>query len=210
MKISQPRTALWDIGQTATLPCNAVVSCVSRCSNETLWFFFNTESQKYEQINMLLRPPRYSLARHALRIQGLRPNDTGVYHCAVTLGGLGRPGAQEIGPGTSLLVRDMLVDWSALLWSLFVLLALYSLAVLVLVIWKKSGQEITVCRKRFPTSDEENSETRQKDKAKRGQFRAVVQELYGRRKALNPKSSGPQRVKGPQSKPPTDNIYQNL
>ncbi|XP_067089841.1 immunoglobulin superfamily member 6 isoform X2 [Osmerus mordax] len=208
--IDQPNKMMSQDSSHIILPCDVNINCSSTnklfSSIETLWFVFNEHSLYNNPINLPAQSYKYSLEGHSLRVRSLHTNDSGVYHCAIVLQGVVHQGAQEIGRGTRLVVRDMPVVWHTLLWFLLVLMALYSLAVVVLIILKKSGQDITICRGTRTKCDEKNTVT----KTKRAQFRAVVQELYGRKNAQNPKRSSQTTVQGPQSNNPPDDIYQNV
>ncbi|XP_046873259.1 immunoglobulin superfamily member 6 isoform X6 [Hypomesus transpacificus] len=190
--INQPNEMMSQDSSDIILLCDVNINCslFSSNSNETLWFVFNEHSLYNNPINLPAQSYKYSLAGHSLRVRSLHTNDSGVYHCAIVLQGVVHQGAQEIGRGTKLVVRDMPVVWHTLLWFLLVLLALYSLAVVVVIILKKSEQNFTICRGTSTKCDERNTVT----KTKRAQFRAVVQELYGRKNAQNPKRSSQTKV----------------
>ncbi|CAB1342297.1 unnamed protein product [Coregonus sp. 'balchen'] len=188
LSLHQPDEVIWRIGgQTASLPCN--ITYDTNMEIDLIWFVFKEDA--HHSVDLMTQQHKYSLERNALNINSLQANDSGVYHCAALFKNVVCSGAQEIGQGTTLVVREwgMQMTWHVLLWLLFVLLALYSLAVLILIICKKKN---TV----------------------RVQFGAVVQELYGKRNLQsnkkNPNHSGPaqNKVESPHSNHPED-IYQN-
>ncbi|KAJ8383973.1 hypothetical protein AAFF_G00212170 [Aldrovandia affinis] len=89
----------------------------------------------------------------------------------------GQQGAPSIGSGTRLVVRESQgsILKHALLWSLVAILALYSLLILALLVSRKIGRETHISRR------ERRNESRKNGSARRRHFRAVVQELYGKR-----------------------------
>ncbi|XP_041735220.1 immunoglobulin superfamily member 6 [Coregonus clupeaformis] len=201
LSLHQPDEVIWRIGgQTASLPCNIVYD--TNMEIDLIWFVFKEDA--HHSVDLMTQQHKYSLERNALNINSLQANDSGVYHCAALFKNVVCSGAQEIGQGTTLVVREM--TWHVLLWLLFVLLALYSLAVLIRIICKKTGKDIAVCRGTQKSDIQKNTV--------RVQFGAVVQELYGKRNLQsnkkNPNHSGPaqNKVESPHSNHPED-IYQN-
>ncbi|XP_036794826.1 immunoglobulin superfamily member 6-like isoform X2 [Oncorhynchus mykiss] len=188
LSLHQPDDIIWRIGgQSASLPCN--IAYDTNRNIDFLWFVFKQDA--HHSVDLITQQHKYSLERNSLNINSLQANDSGVYHCAALFRDVVCSGAQEIGQGTTLVVRERGVQmaWHVLLWLLFVLLVLYSLAILILIIRKKKNKV-------------------------RVQFGAVVQELYGKRNLRsnkkNPNHSGPaqNKVESPHSNHPED-IYQN-
>ncbi|XP_029626713.1 immunoglobulin superfamily member 6-like isoform X1 [Salmo trutta] len=205
LSLHQPDEIIWRIGgQSASLPCN--IAYDTNRKMDVLWFVFKQDA--HHSVDLMTQQHKYSLERNSLNINSLQANDSGVYHCAAVFRDVVCSGAQEIGQGTTLVVRErgMQMVWHVLLWLLFVLLVLYSLAILILIIRKKTGKDIAVSR------GTEKGDF-QKNKV-RVQFGAVVQELYGKRNLRsnkkNPNHSGPaqNKVESPHSNHPED-IYQN-
>ncbi|XP_052375385.1 immunoglobulin superfamily member 6 isoform X2 [Oncorhynchus keta] len=178
---------------------NGFVSVLLYHANES------RQPDTHHSVDLMTQQHKYSLERNSLNINSLQANDSGVYHCAALFRDVVCSGAQEIGQGTTLVVRERGVQmaWQVLL---FVLLALYSLAILILIIRKKTGKDIAVCRGTQKSDIQKNKV--------RVQFGAVVQELYGKRNLRsnkkNPNHSGPaqNKVESPHSNHPED-IYQN-
>ncbi|XP_071400901.1 immunoglobulin superfamily member 6 [Centroberyx affinis] len=203
--LSQPDEVIWQKrGQSASLPCTFSSNCRPF---DIQWFAF--KEKVHHQVNLTTTPAKYSLEGASLHIKSLNVNDSGIYHCAVVFSGTTASGAQMIGSGTTLVVRGEAkqVVWHTLMWLSFVLLAIYSLAVIVLIILKKNGHNIRICRG-ICTTHKSNS-------TKRMQFHAVVQELYGRRKLESStqkarRNPSQNKAKSTQSNLPTDDIYQNL
>ncbi|KAL0993163.1 hypothetical protein UPYG_G00104070 [Umbra pygmaea] len=204
--VKQPAD-MWQLyGQKASLPCD-ITSNPNNPIN-VLWFVFKKDS--HHLVDLVNQPKKYELEKHNLNIYSLHANDSGVYHCAAFLTDLACSGAQTIGSGTTLLVREMGMQtaWHVS-WVLFVLLTLYSLAVLFLMIRKKTGHNLTVDRGTKSSGNKKNA-------THRIQFGAVVQELYSKTKSrkLSKQSddSGPtqKKVKSPRSHHPDEDIYQNL
>ncbi|XP_036794824.1 immunoglobulin superfamily member 6-like isoform X1 [Oncorhynchus mykiss] len=205
LSLHQPDDIIWRIGgQSASLPCN--IAYDTNRNIDFLWFVFKQDA--HHSVDLITQQHKYSLERNSLNINSLQANDSGVYHCAALFRDVVCSGAQEIGQGTTLVVRERGVQmaWHVLLWLLFVLLVLYSLAILILIIRKKTGKDIAVCRGTQKSDIQKNKV--------RVQFGAVVQELYGKRNLRsnkkNPNHSGPaqNKVESPHSNHPED-IYQN-
>ncbi|KAK5856310.1 hypothetical protein PBY51_007918 [Eleginops maclovinus] len=121
-------------------------------------------------------------------------------------------GAQYIALGTTLVVSEYVNPMvrHVLLWLSFVLLAIYSLALVILIL-KKCGYKISDC-KRMGKTDKPSEE---RNSTKRAHFRDVLQEMYSKRnldrgvKAENKKRS---KAKAPSTEfnGSTDDIYQNV
>ncbi|KAM8844226.1 immunoglobulin superfamily member 6 [Spinachia spinachia] len=159
------------VQQTGT---NAVLKCAieSHCFNELHyeWFIFNARTHAH--LNLSSDSQKYSLEGTSLKIKSLLVNDSGIYHCAVESSGDPAPGAQHVALGTTLVVREhnkIMIRY--FLWASFALLAIYSLALVTLII-KKYG------RKNISRS---KSKTKKKNSTKNAQFRDVLQEMYSRR-----------------------------
>ncbi|KAM4531468.1 uncharacterized protein PAE49_023663 [Odontesthes bonariensis] len=197
--LSQPNKVIWhETGQSALLPCNIS----SRCKAEKQqWFAF-----KDDNILRLSLAGRYSLLGASLQIQSLNVNDSGIYYCAVESTNC----CQEyVALGTTLVVREkvQLMVRHILLWSSFTLLAIYSLAIVTLIILKKYGYNVSV-----------SAETSKSDKLsfkKKTQFRNVLQELHSRRnlskaKQIRRGNSSQVEASSGQCNISTDDIYQNI
>ncbi|XP_029945022.1 immunoglobulin superfamily member 6-like [Salarias fasciatus] len=165
--IHQPNREIWKkIGASVDLQCT--VHCRAQ-KTQYEWFVFKENTH----LRLSLPNDKYSLKGAALHIKSLHGNDSGIYHCAAFSSG--GPGCCEhhVGPGETLIVSDKsatMVRYILLL-LLFALLALYSLAVLTLII-KKYGCGTKECRK--------TEKSQKKKSSKKTQFRDVLQEMYRR------------------------------
>ncbi|KAM8724829.1 immunoglobulin superfamily member 6 [Acanthopagrus schlegelii] len=199
--LSQPNRMIWrKTGQSVTLPCNVNPSCLDK-DLQFEWFFFR--ENVHLRLTSLNNPLKYVLIGAYLHISTLHVNDSGIYHCAAVMHGDSAPGSQYVGSGTGLVVREKvkIMVRDILLWLSFVLLSIYSLAIVTLII-KKHG-----C-KRIQKSDKKNS-------TKTKQFRDVLQEMYSRRNLERSKQSV-SRSRSPAEAASTDldnsndDIYQNV
>ncbi|XP_044186756.1 immunoglobulin superfamily member 6 [Thunnus albacares] len=170
--LSQPGDIIWKkTGHNAVLSCTVS----SQCSTKNLeyeWFAFKENTPL--RLDLGSNQKKYILNGTSLHIQSLNVNDSGIYHCAAVPKEAPAPGEQYVGTGTTLEVKEVLKPMvrNNLLWLLFVLLAIYSLAVVTLIILKKHGCNKCMCKRTY-TSDK-NSSTRKK------QFRNVLQEMYSK------------------------------
>ncbi|XP_034566616.1 uncharacterized protein si:ch211-139g16.8 isoform X2 [Notolabrus celidotus] len=135
--LTQPNKVIWrKSGQSVDLPCTMSSHCLTTGVHYE-WFSFKENSHLRLNLRNHLK---YSLDGTSLHIKSLHANDSGIYHCAAALHGEATQGRQHVALGTTLVVREkvkvMVKD--ILLWSSFVLLALYSLALVTLII-KKNG-----------------------------------------------------------------------
>ncbi|KAL2100910.1 hypothetical protein ACEWY4_002671 [Coilia grayii] len=154
--------------------------------------------------------PKYSvLQKGDLEVKSFHANDSGIYFCGVTVGDQGRKGQQMIGHGTVVTVTVISHQiQQAVLWLLFVVLALYSLIVLALLIMKMMGRDIPSLRGN--NNGSKNNSTR------RRHFRAVLQELYSKRNLHSPTKTPGHRpaadseFENPHTPTQDDDIYQNM
>lgn len=157
-------------GQSAVIPCTVNSHCLNY-NMEYKWFVFQENS--HFEVNK--DQSKYSLEGASLNIQSLNQTDSGIYHCAAVSSHEDPAKAtQYIARGTTLVVKDtfkVMVRYILLLVSC-ILLAIYSVAIVALIILKKHGFN-QVCRKKV--SSEKKTST------KRVQFHDVLQELYNRK-----------------------------
>ncbi|XP_077411722.1 immunoglobulin superfamily member 6-like isoform X2 [Vanacampus margaritifer] len=135
-------------------------------------------------------------------------NDSGIYYCAATSFGNPTPGAQHVGLGTTLVVKEktQLMVGHVLLWLTFVVLALYSSATVTLIIQKKYGLNICNCRRIHKNNKKNTNKTRI--------FRDVLQEMahrwdVKRSKQTAKRNPAPPEVTAAEFNTP-DDIYQNV
>ncbi|KAF7666402.1 hypothetical protein LDENG_00107640 [Lucifuga dentata] len=200
---SLPNNVWRKTGQSAHLSCTINSEYLK---DNVQWFVF--KKSFHGHLNLANKPQKYRLDGASLHIKSLDVHDSGIYHCAGVLNGQPASGAQVIGSGTALVVRDVNIMKYALLWSAFLILAIYSLTLMTFIILKKNGRNICICR-RTCKSHKQNNLT------KTLQFRAVVQELYNRRNlecSKHTPTRGPSPDEGTdnQFNPSTDGIYQNI
>uniref|UniRef100_A0A4W5RS56 Ig-like domain-containing protein n=1 Tax=Hucho hucho TaxID=62062 RepID=A0A4W5RS56_9TELE len=167
LSLHQPDEVIWRVGgQSASLPCNIAYDTSSKM--DFLWFVFKQDA--HHSVNLMTQQHKYSLERNSLNINSLQANDSGVYHCAALFRDVVCSGAQEIGQGTTLVVRGKSIELNRTL-------VIYHCDVTNLFDVCSLLQKNTV----------------------RVQFGAVVQELYGKRNLRsnkkNPNHSGPAQNK---------------
>ncbi|PWA19315.1 hypothetical protein CCH79_00014655, partial [Gambusia affinis] len=180
----QQQKLMWkNIGEKAVLNC----SINSRCSAGDLefeWFVVKKDSH-----TRLMQTPGYNIDKNLLHIKSVNGNDTGLYLCAAKEAKCCQP---FVGNGTLLVVggRPKVMLWRILVWVLFTLLAIYSLALVTLIIVRKNSLR------------------------KKTQFRDVLQELHSRsmvsKRKQSTRGNGSQvGVVSGNGNISTDDIYQN-
>ncbi|AWP18906.1 Hypothetical protein SMAX5B_021043 [Scophthalmus maximus] len=122
-------------GQVAILPCNISSNCPARGWRYG-WFVFKENSHLRLNLN---NPLKYRLDGASLHIKSLNTNDSGIYHCAAVWLEPPTSGLHHVGSGTALTVTGHIKTMARdiLLWLSFVLLVIYSMAVVTLIILKK-------------------------------------------------------------------------
>ncbi|XP_042360918.1 uncharacterized protein si:ch211-139g16.8 isoform X1 [Plectropomus leopardus] len=200
----QPNRVIWKkTGHSAVLNCT-VRSPYSSKEWKYEWFAFKENSHLRLNLSDSLK---YSLESASLHIKSLNVKDSGIYHCAAVSSGDPGLDAQCVGTGTTLVVRDKSLAMQVLLWLSFVLLAIYSLALVTLLL-KKYGYNMSVCR-RMCKSEKKNSIK------KRAQFRDVLQEMYRKRNLDRGKKNVSRdhshvEAASTEFKSSADDIYQNV
>ncbi|XP_036407923.1 uncharacterized protein si:ch211-139g16.8 [Megalops cyprinoides] len=205
--ISQLSEMTAQIGaESAVLPCTITPTC-SKADTHSHWFVFRQDSHHHLSIQL----PKYSIHEGNLSIHSVQANDSGVYYCAATLKTSNQQVAPSIGSGTRLVVREnpSTINGQALLWSLFAIAAVYSLIVLILLIYKKTRWGMSHGRKRKDSSRKPTS-------TRRAHFRAVLQELYGKRslphadRNTNHQRCDKNQFEHPHTQSPDEDVYQNM
>ncbi|XP_051905519.1 uncharacterized protein si:ch211-139g16.8 isoform X1 [Hippocampus zosterae] len=203
----QPRSVIWrELGQDAVIQCSVRPNCLSERLHYR-WFAF--ERRSHGRLNLAHNHHKYILHGATLQIMSLNANDSGIYFCAATSWGEPAPGAQHVGLGTTLVVKEKtkLMVGHVLLWLTFVVLALYSSATVTLIIQKKYGLNIFNCRQ-ISKSDTKNTN-------KSRIFRDVLQEMHHRRdvkrsKQTSKRNPAPLEVTAAELNRAPDDIYQNV
>ncbi|XP_064170925.1 immunoglobulin superfamily member 6 [Anguilla rostrata] len=202
--ISQPdEVTAFTAARATILPCNVTHRCPNIAS-PIRWFVFRRDH--HEEIHVQLR--KYSMDGRDLTIHSPQTNDSGVYYCSTAMSSTTTVVVPSIGNGTRLVVREKpnTTTMTALLWTLFAVLALYSLLILSLLICKKTRREIFRSKRR--NTPEKRGSTR------RLHFHAVVQELYGkgnlRSAGQNTAHSHHGRFENPHAYSPDEDVYQNM
>ncbi|KAG7505343.1 immunoglobulin superfamily member 6 [Solea senegalensis] len=189
--LRQPqKEILKERGQVVVLPCNGSSECLA-IGVRYEWFLFKEHS--HVRLNLRDNPLKYTLNGASLRIKSLQKNDSGIYHCAAVCSELtAESGTQHVGPGTVLTVTGNVktVASNILLWSSFVLLVIYSIAIVTLIILKKHG------RKNYST--------------KTTKFHDVLQEMNSRRNLEKGQSSLQVEAANAKFNRSADDIYQNV
>lgn len=107
LSLHQPDDIIWRIGgQSASLPCN--IGYDTNRNIDFLWFVFKQDA--HHSVDLMTQQHKYSLERNSLNINSLQANDSGVYHCAALFREVVCSGAQEIGQGTTLVVRGKSIE----------------------------------------------------------------------------------------------------
>jgi hypothetical protein len=107
LSLHQPDDIIWRIGgQSASLPCNIVYD--TNRNIDFLWFVFKQDA--HHSVDLITQQHKYSLEKNSLNINSLQANDSGVYHCAALFRDVVCSGAQEIGQGTTLVVRGKSIE----------------------------------------------------------------------------------------------------
>ncbi|KAM8824391.1 uncharacterized protein ACB058_020646 isoform 2-T2 [Synchiropus picturatus] len=189
--IFQRSTPIWKkTGHDVNLTCKVKENCFIS-DLDFQWFIFKEDS------HFLLsnkHDPRFTFSGASLIIKSTNANDSGIYHCAALERGGAKSGAQYVGTGSTLVVKDNITPVSyILLWVLLALMLVYSLAVVTLIILKKG------CN--FDTSKPGGK----KNSTRKMAFREVLQEM-------NSSNSNQRRVEAPTSHCNTsgDNTYENI
>ncbi|XP_061701663.1 uncharacterized protein si:ch211-139g16.8 isoform X2 [Syngnathoides biaculeatus] len=205
--LSQPNRVIWrEPGQDAEIQCGVRPGCSARGLHYE-WFAF--ERRTHGRVNLAQGRHKYSLQGAALQIVALNANDSGVYYCAATSRGEPAAGAQHVGLGTTLVVKEKtkLMVGHVLMWLTFVVLAFYSSATLTLIIQKKFGLNICNCRRTHKGHEKSTNKTRI--------FRDVLQEMHHRREVKRSKQTArrnpvPVEVPAAELNVTHDDIYQNV
>ncbi|XP_054891712.1 uncharacterized protein si:ch211-139g16.8 isoform X2 [Poeciliopsis prolifica] len=197
----QQQQLMWrNIGEKAVLNCSINSHC-SAGKLEFEWFLVKQHSHK-----RLMQTHRYKIYKNLLNIDSVDGNDTGLYLCAAKEAECCQP---FVGNGTLLVVgeKPRVMLWRILVWVLFTLLAIYSLALVALIIVRKRDCNLTFGKK--------SPKTEMNSVRKKTQFRDVLQELHSRSTVSKRKQSA--RGNGSQvgavsadGNISTDDIYQNV
>ncbi|XP_035511392.1 immunoglobulin superfamily member 6 [Morone saxatilis] len=198
--LSQPNEAIWKkMGQSVVLPCTVMPNCRAN-DLEYEWCIFKEHSCFCLK---LLDNHKYSLDGSSLHIKSLDANDSGIYYCAAVLNGEPAQGKLHVGSGTTLVVKEKvnIMVRHILLWVFFVLLTIYSLAVVTLIL-KKYG-----CRR--------TTKTERSNSTKTTQFRDVLQEMYSKRnlqrsKRLVSRNRSQAEATRTGANSSNDDVYQNV
>ncbi|MEQ2231038.1 hypothetical protein ILYODFUR_035283 [Ilyodon furcidens] len=199
----QPKEMWNKIGKKAVLSC--IVN--SNCPAEDLhlkWFVVKEGSHEHLKLT-----ERHSLNIESLEISSLNVSDTGIYLCAAEETKGAECCLPFVGEGTALIVGERAKSRvrNFLVWLSFALLAIYSLALVALIIVRKHGCNLNFSKK---TSKTQTDSLRNKT-----QFRDVLQELHSRRNLNKRKQStsgnGTQvEAASVDVNISTDDIYQNV
>ncbi|XP_027897110.1 uncharacterized protein LOC114159372 [Xiphophorus couchianus] len=198
----QQQQLMWkNIGEKAVLNCSINPHC-SAGDLEFEWFLVKKDSHK-----RLMQTHRYNIHENLLNIDSVNGNDTGLYLCAAKEAECCQP---FVANGTLLVVggRPKVMRWRILVWVLFTLLAIYSLALVTLIIVRKHDYNLTISKKSSKTETPNSVR-------KKTQFRDVLQELHSKsmvnKRKQNTRGNGCQvgAVSG-NGNISTDDIYQNV
>ncbi|XP_026997131.2 uncharacterized protein si:ch211-139g16.8 [Tachysurus fulvidraco] len=206
LKVMQPQELLHArFNQSISISCHVNMSCQNKMLVQ--WYVFGTDS--YYEVKISNHPMKYRLQGTDLHISSFSDSDEGVYYCAASYQDLANSGAQDIGTGTTLTVKDNYNVGKVVLLTLVVFLSLYILIILTLFICVKTGR-VTLLKGRQSQRQGKGESTRNVH------FGAVVQELYSkrnlRRNKKNTSTEVTKKNKVEKSRPPTgkEDIYQNL
>ncbi|XP_066545207.1 immunoglobulin superfamily member 6 [Amia ocellicauda] len=197
--------------RSATIHCDINPT---NCSGDRQFFWFLFLEASHRELS--IQGPKYTLAESSLIISPVLRNDSGIYYCAVAFKESSSYASRGTGDGTVLVVRDSFYiahpKGKALLCTILVLLALYSVAISILLIRKKTCQRRWTHRR----SRDDTSGKRKGGSTRRKHFGAVVQELYGRKnprrnaKTTTKTHSPSSKLEEPPSPSAADDIYQNM
>ncbi|XP_077590384.1 uncharacterized protein LOC144208428 isoform X2 [Stigmatopora nigra] len=205
--LTQPSQLIWrEPGRDIEIQCGVSSDC-SSVGLHYRWFVFQHRSHGRLNLSRHNRH-KYNLHGSTLQLMDLKPNDSGIYYCAATSPGKQMPGAQHIGMGTTLVVKEKMkfMVGHILLWLTFVVLAIYSLATVTLIVQKKYGLNICYCRRRHKSS---------KKNADKRKFRNVLQEMHHKREVKRNKEAAEGNLASAEatmtaSDGEPDDIYQNV
>ncbi|KAL3987110.1 forkhead box protein H [Sarotherodon galilaeus] len=193
--ISQSDNIIWKkIGEEAVFNCTVI----SSCSVEFYWFKENVSLP----LNMSTKYPGGA----SLQINSLKASDSGIYFCAAAdHTGCCTP---FVGEGATLVVRENAkIVMGRILSVSFVLLAVYSLAIVTLIFLKKHGWNMNVCKK--------TSKNDKKNANKKVQFQDVLKEMHKKRNMEKnnqtaSRSSSEAEASSNDLQRSSDDIYQNV
>ncbi|XP_028268751.1 immunoglobulin superfamily member 6 [Parambassis ranga] len=201
--ISQPSTVIWHkTQQTAVLNC----SMASHCSASLRYEWFTVKEHSHRRLSITANKDKYRLVGSSLHIRSLNTSDSGIYHCAAAAPEAPKCCTKHVGEGVTLVVRDhvKIMVRHILLWLSFVLLVIYSLAVVTLLILKKYGCKVDVCKKTHKTEKNTSNTV--------AQFHDVLKEMNSRQNLEKQRASGKQSQDeaAQEFSSSTDDIYQNV
>ncbi|KAK2829359.1 hypothetical protein Q7C36_017349 [Tachysurus vachellii] len=208
LKVLQPQELLRArFNQSISISCHVNMSCPTLHQKQMVqWYVLGTDS--YYEVEINNHPMKYRLQGADLHISSFSYSDEGVYYCAASYQDLANSGAQDIGTGTTLTVKENYNAGKVVLLTLVVFLSLYILIILTLFIYVKTGR-VTLKGRR--------SQRQGKGESTRNvHFGAVVQELYSKRNLRrNKKNTSTEvtkkdKVENPRSPTGKEDIYQNL
>ncbi|XP_026215706.1 immunoglobulin superfamily member 6 [Anabas testudineus] len=191
-------------GQSAVLECTITAAC---SENGMLfeWFVFK-ENNHHHHLDLSSNSYKFSLDKASLHINSLDVNDSGIYHCAAVWPGEPTQGRQYVGPGTTLIVRENFkpTELYIHLWIFFAICTIYSLTIVSLIVFKKSGCTQSICRENYKKNSTKNEN-------RRTQFRDVLEEMYSKKNLKRQKqTAGPNEAASADINSSNDDIYQNV
>ncbi|KAM9843897.1 immunoglobulin superfamily member 6-like [Aulostomus maculatus] len=148
------------------------------CSAKAVTYkWFTVKENTQLPLEKAFNPLKYILNGASLHIKSLNASDSGIYICAAHSHTQGL-GTSHIGHGTTLVVKEnvKIMVRNILLWVAFILLSIYSLAIVTLIVLKKNGSNISIFRQ-----SSASDKIRKKPSFKKSTFRDVLQEMYNRR-----------------------------
>ncbi|XP_039906728.1 uncharacterized protein LOC120745717 [Simochromis diagramma] len=195
VNISQSNNIIWKkIGEEAVFNCTVI----SKCSVKFYWF--------KENVSLPLHMSKKYQREASFQINSLKVSDSGMYFCAAaTQNGCCTP---FVGEGATLVVRENAKTVMGKIVSVsFVLLAVYSLAIVTLIILKKYGCNMNICRK--------TSKNDKKNANKKVQFQDVLKEMHKKRNMETnnqtaSRSSSEVEASSNDLQHSSDDIYQNV